>query len=362
MNLISRLFGRGSLTTAVSDDKTEKREQSFTDLAMGVRYDAIKGTRGIAELTATAQGCISLWESGLSLAETDEPLLTPEHLALTARGLGLRGEALFVIRGDRLVPVSEFDVTTRGGIPTAYRVTIPDTGGGRSDTVLAAEVLHFKIGADVHSPWRGTAPLKRASLTAGLLHAVEDALAETFESAPLGSLIAPMPENPDVDNTSLARSFRGQRGRVLLRESVNVTAAGGPSPVTDWKPSDLSPDLSRAMTAETLSAARDAISQAFGVLPALNDPAAAGPVVREAQRHLAQWMLQPIAAGIAQECTAKLGDRVSIDVMKPLQAYDAGGRARALTGVVEAMAAAKAAGLSETETQTALDFSGVQGS
>ena len=60
-----------------------------------------------------------------------------------------------------------------------YRVTIPDTGGGRSDTVLAGEVLHFRIGADMAAPWAGTAPLRRASLTAGLLHALEDALAET---------------------------------------------------------------------------------------------------------------------------------------------------------------------------------------
>lgn len=348
MSLFGKLFKR---------DREEKRE-SFTDMAMSWRADSIRGRRGIAELTATAQGCVSLWEGGLSLAETNEPLLTPEVLALTARGLGLRGEALFLIRGNRLVPISDYDVTTRGGVPTAYRVTVADTGGGQTETVLAPEVLHFKIGADAYHPWRGTAPLKRASLTAGMLHAVEDALAETFETAPLGSQIAPMPESPDVDNEVLARSFRGQRGRVLLRESVNVTAAGGPAPMQDWKPSDLSPDLSRSMTAETLSAARESIYTAFGILPALNDPKAAGPLVRESQRHLAQWTLQPIAAGIAAECSAKLGD-TSIEILRPLQAYDSGGRARALTGVVEAMAAAKAAGLSETETQTALDFAGV---
>src|SRR3546814_6621187 len=69
--------------------------------------------------------------------------------------------------------------------------------------------------------------------------------------------------------TALGRSFRGQRGRVLLRESVAVTAAGGPDPQADWRPQDVTPDLSRAMTAETLSAARDSICTAFGVLPSL---------------------------------------------------------------------------------------------
>lgn len=339
-------------------DSMEQRA-TFTDIAMDVRADTIAGRRGIAELTGTAQGCVSLWEQGLSLAEVSGPMLTPDVLALTGRSLGLRGEAVFLIRGDSLIPVSEWDVTTRSGIPVAYRVTVPDTGGGKNETVLAGEVLHFRIGADPSAPWRGTAPLRRASLTAGMLHAVEDALAETFNSAPLGSQIAPMPENGDTDNERLARSFRGQRGRVLLRESVNVGAAGGPAPVTDWKPSDLSPDLSRSMTAETLQAARESISYAFGVLPALMDAKTTGPVVREAQRHLAQWQLQPIAAGIAEEASAKLGADVTLDTLRPLQAYDAGGRARALSGVVEGLAAAKQAGLSDEQVTAALRFAGV---
>lgn len=348
MSIFSRLFKR---------DKPETR--GYTDMAIRTRAEAVSGRRGVAELTATASGCITLWESGLSLAETAEPLLSPEVLGLAARSLALRGDAVFLIR-DKLVPVSDWDVATRSGVPTAYRVSIPDTGGGRSETVLAAEVLHFRIGVDARSPWRGTPPLHRASLTAGMLQSVEDALSEAFANAPLGSQVVPMPENPDVDNDLLAASFRGQRGRVLLRESVSVTAAGGPAPAQDWKPSDLSPDLSRSMTAETLSAARQAVSMAFGVLPALMDSGATGPVVREAQRHLAQWQLMPIAAMIGQEAGRKLGGPVSLDVMRPLQAYDAGGRARALNGVLEALAVAKEAGLSEEQTRLALNFSGVR--
>jgi phage portal protein BeeE len=347
MSWLARIFKRSE----------PERRQSFTDIAMSVRADAIQGRRGIAELTGTAQSCISLWEHGLSLADCDEPMLTPDVLALAGRSLGLRGEALFLIR-DRLVPVSDYDVTTRDGVPRAYRVTVPDSGGGSIQTVLAAEVLHFRIGCDVNQPWHGSGPLRRASLTAGMLHAVEDALAETFANAPLGSQVVPMPENPEVDNSNLAMSFRGQRGRVLLTQSVQVTAAAGPAPLQDWKPSDLSPDLSRAMTAETLSAARESILAAFGVLPALFNSGAAGPLVREAQRHLATWTLQPLAVQIATECAAKLGP-TQVDVMQPLQAYDAGGRARSLRGVVEALATAKAAGLTEQETALALQFSGI---
>ena len=115
----------------------------------------------------------------------------------------------------------------------------------------------------------------------------------------------------------------------------------------------MSPDLSRSMTAETLSAAREAICAVFGVLPGLLSPATTGPLVREAQRHLAQWQLMPMAALIAQEASEKLGQAVTIDIMRPLQAYDAGGRARALAGIVEALAAAKAGGLDPSEVAAA---------
>ena len=95
--------------------------------------------------------------------------------------------------------------------------------------LYAAEVLHLRIGCDPVAPYYGTAPLKRASLTAGMLNAVESALSEVFELAPIGSQVVPMPEQPEKDSAELGRSFRGQRGRVLLRESVTVSAAGGPA-------------------------------------------------------------------------------------------------------------------------------------
>jgi phage portal protein BeeE len=325
---------------------------------MAEREAFISGRRGLAELTSAAQGAVSLWEGAMTQAQVSgTALLTPQTLAQAARSLALRGEAVYLLR-DRLVPCSDWDTTTRDGIPTAYRVTIPDAGGGRTATALAGEVLHLRIGSDPVAPWAGTAPLRRSSLSAGLLHAVETALHEVYENSALGSAIVPMPESPDVERDKLARSFRGQRGRVLLRESVTTTAAGGPTPQTDWRPSDLSPDLSRTMAVETLTEARAAIAHAFGLLPAALDPKAAGPLIREAQRHLASWTLQPIAELVAQEATEKLGAPVSLNVLEPLQAYDSGGRARAFSGVVQAMAQAREAGLSDEAVAAAARFAG----
>ncbi len=335
--------------------ETRSSGSGFTAEIMAARESYISGAHGIGELTATVQGCVSLWEGALALADVQgTDLLTRRIMALCARSLALRGEALFLIRDRGLVPCSDWELSTRDGLPRAYRVSVSEAGGGKTETALAAEVLHVRIGSDPVAPWLGQAPLRRASITAGMLHAIETALSEVYDHAPLGSQIVPFPEAPDTDLEALGRGFRGRRGRVLLRESVNVTAAGGAAPSQDWKPQDVTPDLSRAMTPESLEAARGAVCGAFGVLPALFDKAAQGPLVREAQRHLAGWTLQPVAALLAEEASAKLATAVEIDVMRPVQAYDVGGRARALNTIVEALAKAKESGVDPADLNTAL--------
>ena len=51
--------------------RTEKRSASsgFTAELIAARESYISGRRGIAELTATAQSCISLWEGAMALAD-----------------------------------------------------------------------------------------------------------------------------------------------------------------------------------------------------------------------------------------------------------------------------------------------------
>ena len=339
--------------------ETRSTASGFTAEVMQMREAYISGRTGLAELTATAQSCMSLWENAFTAAAvTGTDMLGPDQLALLGRSLAVRGESVWLITDNGLVPCSDWDLRTRFAQPIAYRISIPEAGGGSSMTVLAGEVLHVRIGADPAAPWYGVAPLRRSRLTAEMLHAVESSLAEVFAEAPLGSQVVPMPENPDVDNSKLGRSFRGQRGRVLLRESVTVTAAGGPAPQADWRPVSLSPDLERSMTAETLAASRDAIAMAFGVLPGLFSSATTGPMVREAQRHLAQWTLMPIGTLIADEASDKLGGTVTLDLIGPLQAHDSGGRARAMLAVTQALAMAKAGEVSQGDIDTAMKIVG----
>lgn len=342
--------------------KTETRAASsagYTAQMIQARAAYITGTGGRAELTATVQAAVTLWENGLSVADvTGTDLLTRRTLAIAGRMLALRGEALFHIGDEALVPVSDWDLSTRLSRPSAYRLTLPDVGGGRTMTALAGEVLHFRIGADATQPWYGTAPLKRSSLSADLLEIIERALVEVYGDAPLGSSIVPMPETPETDLADIARGFRGSRGRVLVRESVQVQAAGGPAPAQDWRANDLTPKLDDALMDKTFDQARDQINGAFGILPAMNNAATTGPMVREAQRHLASWTLQPIAEQMAEEATDKLGATITLDTLRPLQAFDAGGRARAAAGIVQALVAAKEAGVDPALALKLVDWEG----
>lgn len=339
---LRQLFRRSS---NLEKHETRASGTGYTAALMAAREAWISGGSGLGELTAAVQASVSLWESGLSLADVKgTELLSRRMLALVARSLALRGEAVFLIR-DRLIPAIDWDLNTRNGEPRAYRLGIPEIGGGRRETVLAAEVLHFCIGCDPATPWAGTAPLARASLSAELLSEIETAMRDVFRDAPIGSQIVPLPEGSGEDMDAMRRSFRGRRGAALVIEGTAQATAAGMNPNIGQSPDQLSPDLDKTLADKMLTEAKGAIYGVYGILPGLHNPAVTGPVVREAQRHLAQWMLTPIADQIAEEATAKLGSKITLDVMRPLQAFDAGGRARALNAIVQAHAAAKEAGV-----------------
>jgi hypothetical protein len=336
--------------------ETRSSGTGYTAQLVAARQGYISGASGLAELTAAVQGSVTLWEGGFALADVRGTDLLSRHImALTARALALRGEAVFLIR-DRLVPATDWDITTRDGLPRAYRLQIPEVSGGRAETALAAEVLHFRIGCDSVTPWAGSAPLRRSRLSAQLLHELESALRDVFRDAPLGSQIIPVPEGASEDMASLRAGFHGRRGAALVIEGVAQAVGAGMHPQLGKAPDQLSPDLSRTLADTLLTNAKGAVFSAFGILPGLQNPATTGPMVREAQRHLAQLVLQPMAMIMAEEATTKLGGPVSIDVVRPMQAFDAGGKARALATMVAALAQAKEAGIEGATLQDALAF------
>jgi hypothetical protein len=166
-------------------------------------------------------------------------------------------------------------LATRDGEPRVYRVSVPEVGGGRSETVLAGEVLHVRIRADAATAWAGQAPLRRAAISAGLLHELESALRDTFMDAPLGSQILSLDMGEGWER--MRGALRGRGGASLFVEYLtHPHAAGAPAPKRDGATS-LAPILRDSMTVEHLEQARSAILMAFGVLPAMLNQAATGP-------------------------------------------------------------------------------------
>lgn len=339
--------------------KTETRSSGagYTAQIIAARESWFSGQSGLAELTSTVQSCVSLWEGALAASDVlGTDMLDRRTMALAARALALRGEFVALITGEGIIPASDWDISTRNGIPRAYRIGIAEAGKGRSETALAGEVLHFRIGSDAVTPWTGQAPLTRSGLSASLLHEVETALRDVFREAPIGSQIVHLPDSSAEDMDTMRAAFRGRRGSTLVIEGVAQSTAAGMNPQLGQKPDQLSPDLQKAMHIEALGAARDAVALAFGVLPSMLNPAAAGTTVRENSRHLATWTIQPMADLMAEEASRKLGGKVSIDTMRNLQAFDTGGRARALKTIIDALALAKEAGVDPDKALHLVDW------
>jgi len=323
----------------------QKRARSLsTDYTFGLYRN--RHVRGNAELTATVQACVSMWERCLAQADvTGTDQITPEILGMVGRSLALQGESVWLMAEDRIIPCSDWDLSSLAARPNAYRITIPTVIGGESRTALADEIVHFRVGTDQKAPWQGVPPLKRASITADMLAALEAGLRKIYRDGPLGTSAIPMPSTRDDANAAIAAGFRGQQGEIALQESTRSSAAGGAMPATDWKPQSMTPNLSGSYAIESIEAARDAISMAFGIPPGFWHRAVQGNALRELERFFVQYTLQAIAATMAHELSDKLDADIRIDTLRPLQAFDAGGRARSFATLIKGLSEAREAGI-----------------
>lgn len=136
-----------------------RQDQGFTSEIIAARQAFFSGSRSASEATATIELCCSLWERAFSAAEVSaenlRSIITPQMLALIGRSLALRGQFVALIDGGgvlELVPAVDWDIATRNGVPIAYKLSIPEVGGGRSVDALAAEVVDIRINTDPVTP------------------------------------------------------------------------------------------------------------------------------------------------------------------------------------------------------------------
>lgn len=117
-------------------NETRSSGSGYTSAIMAARASYIAGASGLGELTATVQSCVSLWEAAFAAATVSgTDMLDRRSMSLLARSVALRGEAVMLIRDNGLVACGDWDVSTRDGKPRAYRVSLSEAGGARSETV-----------------------------------------------------------------------------------------------------------------------------------------------------------------------------------------------------------------------------------
>ena len=182
---LNKIFGSASVPPPNEGGGTDGT--SYTDARIDELVARAGGVLGIDNL-AVAQSCVNTWErtmAALMVEDGNEATmaLTPDVLALTARSLGVIGDAVFYIRAVGanvvLIPASSFEVWG-GPMPSSWEYRLDMVGSQKTETVRvpASEVLHFKVGLDRGQAWRGVAPLRRSSLTSVLARRLEVSLSD----------------------------------------------------------------------------------------------------------------------------------------------------------------------------------------
>lgn len=318
--------------------KIETREAAgYTSEIIAARAQFFSGSRGVAESTAVVESCVALWERAFSTADVPDrwkSLIDPSTLGMIGRALATRGQFVAAIdsRGSdlQIIPATDFDLSTRNGKAVAYRLSIPEAGGGHAISALADETIDIRINSDPTVPWHGASPLRKARLTADTLAAIEAGLGEVL-SGPWGSQVVPTPELTDKQRDRVEERIRAKRGGLALVETVKSLAAGAPPPQGDWSPQNLTADLRGLELPSHWEAVRNSILSAYGIPPLLFGANAQSAALREGQRHAVLWTLAPIAKVASAELGRKLNDaEFKLDLITPLAAADSAGRARAV--------------------------------
>ena len=322
------------------------RPEVRTD-ATGLAIDAILAAATGTSVQTWAAGAVEcaagLWARCLSTADVSGAApVGPAWLAETGRDLARHGEALYLLDvapggALRLLRATSSDVWGEGPDPAGwwYRLTLTGPRTTRTVTAPASSVVHVRYATETHSPSRGVAPLRYASLTGTLTASLEQSLGHEAGGA-VGRLIA-LPEGHSSP-AGLADAIRTAKGRTLLPE----TTAGGwdagreSAPRKDFQPARLGADPPMGMVS-LRQHVESSVLACFGV-PAPLGPAGItdGTAAREAARRLWTMTVQPLGNLIAEELARVLGGPVALEYGRAAGQSDLAARARAFKALKDA--------------------------
>ena len=162
-----------------------------------------------------AAGAVARAFAGASVTGGGASMLTPSVLFLTGYRLIDGGEAVFLIGGEKLFPVTSWDIEGTYD-PATWRYSLQLAGPSRESTkttVAGDRVVHVALSTDGRT-WRGQSPVP--ALTAGLLAEVELALQDEAKG-PRGTLL-PYPTDSGSAVQQLTDSISKLCGRLALGE------------------------------------------------------------------------------------------------------------------------------------------------
>ena len=342
----------------------EKREaNSYTDARILASLRDAEGTEATVHETAALEAAAGLYAFCMAGAvlTPSHPALTPDCLALLARGLIREGESLFIIRlaGDRiqLVPAASWDV--RGGVTPEswfYRVDTygPTAAVSTTEIVHGAGVLHFRYSTSPGRTWYGQGPLDWARKSASLAGGLETRLSGEAQG-PSGYLL-PIPQDggdgeDDDPNKTLKNDLVVAAGKTTLVETTSAGWGEGRSgaPMQDWQAKRYGIDIP-GPNVDLRNAAVMSVLNACQIPLALFSDAD-GTSQRESWRRFAMGPLAGLARIIEAEILDKLMTPVKFD-FSGLWAHDIQGRAQAFNRLVQGgMSIEKAAGASSVLMQ-----------
>ena len=272
----------------------------------------------------------------------DTAQLTPELLAMTAREMLAKGNAVFeMLRGARaggltLLAVPAFEVSG-GLLPSQWQYALKWLDQNENEIVRTAasdSVIHVRYGATALAPWYGQSPLVAAGMDAKVLANIVNKLGDDA-STPVAHMI-PMPDGATVaQRQGVAKDIRDARGRVIVPETTRAGIGQGAAaaPQRDFESSRVGPDPSANALALQDSAAM-AVLRALGIPPGLYS--GSGGASREAYRQFYAVTANPLAKLIEAELRVKLNLPELAISLDDLAAIDITAKSRAVGTLVQA--------------------------
>ena len=280
--------------------------------------------------------------------------ISPEMLRMIGAQLARFGEALFAIDVAsgriRFYPAGSWLVAGDSPAPEnwIYRLDVFSPSGSETKILPSAGVLHFRMGAEPGSPWRGRGFLEQPQSTEAVLRAIDLYLCSELTSGHGKILPLPTPPKsltesakqgkmPDVlelksEVSTVLQSMRGQTA--IARTFGSLTSGNAPDKNKDWNPVVIGPSIGPEYEPLRRSIEWSLLATA-GLPPSLFDSRAPGNASREGLRQFLYTGLAPLGKLVQAELREKIDPSIGLS-FSATGAADVVGRARALKALVEA--------------------------